>query len=311
MNVYMPYEDNDSNTDEYIYLLSLIEDVMLSNADSHFIVGGDFNVDFNRSRLHTNVLNKFCDDVGLAAAVKHANSSIDYTYQFCMDRFHILDHFLLSTILFQSTVAKAYVDHCVDNISDHDPIFIHLNLDFSCMALPERIYTPHLSWVMANENDLHLYRANLSCYLSVIRIPYSAVLCSNMKCIDQLHVSELNQYSADLTRACLSAGLACIPQTRSRKETGRIPGWSEEVEPLRQKSLFWHGIWIDCGRPKNGPVADCMRRTRAAYHYAIRCVRKQEESIVRDRIAHSLLDNSRRDFWAEVKKNSVQESTLL
>ena len=155
---------------------------------------------------------------------------------------------------------------------------------------------------MANENDLHLYRASLSCYLSDIRIPHSAVLCSNMKCMDALHVSELNQYSADLTQACLSAGLASIPQTRNRKETGRIPGWSEEVEPLRQKSLFWHGIWIDCGRPRNGPVADCMRRTRATYHYAIHCVRKQEELIVRDRIAHSLLENGRRHFWAEVNK---------
>jgi len=39
-----------------------------------------------------------------------------------------------------------------------------------------------------------------------------------------------------------------------------------------------------------------------AYHYAIRCVRKHEESIVRNRIAHSLLDNSRRNFWAEINK---------
>jgi len=33
MNVYMPYEDSDRNIDEYMYLLSLIEDVITSNAD--------------------------------------------------------------------------------------------------------------------------------------------------------------------------------------------------------------------------------------------------------------------------------------
>jgi len=140
----------------------------------------------------------------------------------------------------------------------------------------ERTYTPRLSWVSASENDLRLYRANLTCHLRDISIPSSAKLCKNMKCKDQLHVHELNQYFADITQACLSAGFVSIPRTRSRKETGRLPGWSEEVEPVRQKSMFWHGIWVDCGRPRTGQVADCMRRTRAAYHYAIRCIKKMK-----------------------------------
>ena len=100
MNVYMPYEDSDRNIDDYMYLLSLIEDVITSNADSHFIVGGDFNVGFQRTGLHTALLDKFCDDAGLVASVKHTNSVVDYTYHFCMDRFNILDHFLLSHFYF-------------------------------------------------------------------------------------------------------------------------------------------------------------------------------------------------------------------
>jgi len=98
------------------------------------------------------------------------------------------------------------------------------------------------------------------------------------------------------------AGDACIPQTTNRKSTGRIPGWSEEVQPLRDKSLFWHNIWIDCGRPREGYVADCMRRTRASYHYAIRRVKKNEEQIIRDRIANSLLHDPNRNFWSEIRK---------
>jgi len=155
-----------------------------------------------------------------------------------MDRFHILDHFLISTMLFQNIVDKVYINHCVDNISDHDPIFVLLNLDFSCMAMPEQAHRPHLSWVMASENDLHLYHANMSCYVGDIRILYSCVLYCNIKCKNQLHVNELTQNSAYITLACLSAGLASIRQTRCRKETGRIPRWSEEVELLGQKSVL-------------------------------------------------------------------------
>jgi len=39
-----------------------------------------------------------------------------------------------------------------------------------------------------------------------------------------------------------------------------------------------------------------MRRSRAAYHYAIRRIRKSEAEIVRDRIAESMLNNKSRDM---------------
>jgi hypothetical protein len=45
-----------------------------------------------------------------------------------------------------------------------------------------------------------------------------------------------------------------------------------------------------------------MRRARAVYHQAIRQVQRIEDSIVRQRVAYSLLDKDCRDFWAEVKR---------
>ena len=59
-----------------------------------------------------------------------------------------------------------------------------------------------------------------------------------------------------------------------------VPGWMEFVHEARSKSLFWHNIWIDCGRPRTGVIADIMRRTRAAYHYAIRFVRKMKNKLL-------------------------------
>jgi len=70
---------------------------------------------------------------------------------------------------------------------------------------------------------------------------------------------------------------------------------------LRVKSLFWHRMWVDCGRPRNDAVADVMRRTRAAYHYAIRQTRQEENTIIRDRVAASLLEDGKRNFWQEIK----------
>ena len=55
--------------------------------------------------------------------------------------------------------------------------------------------------------------------------------------------------------------------------------------------MFWHRIWIDCDRPRNGALADVMRRTRAAYHYAIRQTRKEEDAIIRDRVAAAFIED--------------------
>jgi len=45
-----------------------------------------------------------------------------------------------------------------------------------------------------------------------------------------------------------------------------------------------------------------MRRTRAKYHYALRQVRKDEDDIVRQRLADALVGDPSRSFWAEIER---------
>jgi len=55
-------------------------------------------------------------------------------------------------------------------------------------------------------------------------------------------------------------------------------------------------------RERAGAVADSMRRTRAAYHYAIHNVKRNEHSIISEKVAQAMLNNSARDFWSEAKR---------
>ena len=77
---------------------------------------------------HTALLSSFCDDSGLMPVIRHSACTIDYSYNFSMYRFSILDHFILSGTLFDECVSSASVLHDVDNLSDHDPIFYVLIL---------------------------------------------------------------------------------------------------------------------------------------------------------------------------------------
>ena len=42
---------------------------------------------------------------------------------------------------------------------------------------------------------------------------------------------------------------------------------------------------LEFGRPKTGVVADVMRRTRAAYHYAIRRIEQNADAIINERFS--------------------------
>ena len=71
----------------------------------------------------------------------------------------------------------------------------------------------------------------------------------------------------------------------------------------RGRNLFlWHNIWSECGRPRDGLIAYIMRRTRAAYHYAIRNVKRNSSDIIKQRLASAIVENRNKDFWHELKK---------
>ena len=302
INVYMPYEGDDCTTNDFADQLINIENICNNNSECHVIVGGDFNVDFARDRLHTVLLNNFCDTIGLNPVIRHNNYNVDYSYNFGLCRFSILDHFLLSGSIYDNSVISISVMHDADNASDHDPIVLHLSLELKYIGFSARAHVQRVSWVKATDSDLYNYRCALSNLLSCLKLPVDALLCSDLDCRDVSHFQALDVYAKDITEACLIAAENSIPHTCNRQSSGRLPGWSEHVQPLRDKSLFWHNLWLDCGRPKTGAVADSMRRTRAAYHYAIRRLKKDEESILRERVADGILSDGGRNFWSEIKR---------
>jgi hypothetical protein len=67
----MPYERDDDATADFADQLLVVEDLVANNCDCHVTVGGAFNVDFSRDRLHTALLNSSCDNLGLYAVRRH------------------------------------------------------------------------------------------------------------------------------------------------------------------------------------------------------------------------------------------------
>ena len=166
---------------------------------------------------------------------------------------------------------------------------MQLTLEVNAVGFHQRTHAPRASWAKATNSKCNNYRQTLSSLLGSIAIPVDAMLCTDLTCHDISHSEAVHNYANHITGACTKAADTCIP--------------------LRDKSLFWHGLWIDCNRPKTGVVADCMRRTRAAYHYAVRQLKKDESSIVRERVAEAILSDGGRNFWSEIKRIRSNKSS--
>jgi hypothetical protein len=281
--------------------LSVINDVITRCADCLVVCGGDFNVDFNRISLHTKLLTDFCERSSLVPVLNHASSDVDYTYTFCMERFSTIDHFLVSESMFANTVGKSYVLHEIDNRSDHDPLFLQLRLNACRLNLCQRNFKIRPSWSKATDEHKSMYRQTLHDNLAAITVPSGALLCRRIDCRDADHTDAINLYVRCITEACLLAADGAVPHV-SPPNDNAVPGWNDFVAPFREKSLFWHHVWIENGRPRHGVIADIMRRTRSAYHYAIKHVNRQREDIINERFAVALAVNNDRNFWHEAKR---------
>jgi len=178
--VYMPYEGGETMTDEFADQLSVVDSIIEANADCHVIIGGDFNVDLSRPRLHTAMLNSFCSSSGLLPADLHHNADIDFTYHFNMKTFSVLDHFLLSEVLFNTAVEGVFALHDIDNTSDHEPVILQLSLQVKYVQYSERVYTPQIAWAKAKDVDRNKYRSCLSQLLCHICVPTDAIMCKSV-----------------------------------------------------------------------------------------------------------------------------------
>ena len=52
--------------------------------------------------------------------------------------------------------------------------------------------------------------------------------------------------------SCIVSSQRTIPVNRYASANRELPGWSETVEPERERLLFWHWIWLESGKPTRG-----------------------------------------------------------
>jgi len=188
-----------------------------------------------------------------------------------------------------------------DNLSDHFPIILELNIP--CSHLPHgtrddvRFNGNRPAWHRANDPERRLYKVALRESLSEIRLPHNAIACRNFECAE--HSEEIGRYHDQLIDACIKAAQATIPVVR---RVTKKAGWSEIVAPFQKEAIFWNRIWVECGKPESGWVFEIRNKTRKEYKSRSRWVVRNQDKLKSGKMAACILENRSRDFWSEVKK---------
>ena len=60
-------------------------------------------------------------------------------------------------------------------------------------------------------------------------------------------------------KSCIKASSVNIPLVGLNVQ--RVPGWTDHVKEERDRSLFWHCIWLEAGNPFEGFIYEIMKLT--------------------------------------------------
>ena len=288
-SVYMPadtlYDKN--NSDEYSSILSEITSLSNDLNISSVIIGGDFNTDFDRvNSLHTKELNLLCTNFEYVPWINCVPNSVDFTFESKIDSSKsLIDHFILSKTLAEQVVVVAAL-HSGDNLSDHSAISIKLDINTEHTTAPQRQIQPKVIWDKATDSDINNYKTNLDAKLKTLGNYDSCFNCNDLNCSNNNHNKSIDEITTNLIEYTIEAAFDTLPtsQSNERPKGKCIPGWKENIEPLKQDTLFWHSLWRSCGSPQHGFIAFNRRRSRALYHRAIKKCRKERESIIANKI---------------------------
>ena len=303
INMYMPYEDSTQRgRDEFINVLHDVDLILsrLHDEVNGIIIGGDFNVDLSRTKsMHTMIMSSFCTDRDLSPCVLHPSSVVDYTYRSRAPPFSAvtLDHFLVCDTL-RDEVVEYTVSHDGDNLSDHCPVLMRIDLSYTCCPTQPRLHVPRVAWHRANEIHIANYQRVLALLLQDISVPQDAALCANPGLCE--HTAEVEEHARMINAACMGAAQCCIPKTRRK----RVAGWTDQVARCKERSLFWYRLWQQSGCPTDGEMHRCMVAAKREYKAAARRVMRNQENLSNARMADALRENHSRNFWSEVRKKA-------
>jgi hypothetical protein len=227
--------------DEFNDILNEICVILLQRSPTYFIIGGDFNCDFSRNTPQVKALNMFLKNNLCHVSINSNVRKIDYTYSDVNGSYSSTIDRIVSSDNLADKVHSYFTLDDIDNASDHVSVHCKFDMPVSYTKFENKKPEARLNWSKASLDDIEKYKCKLDEYLD---ISFSHYDCHNIACdCNQCKYDIISMYNV-IVESCSNAAYICIPKIGNGTSNGSrsIPGWSDIVEPAREKSLFWHRL---------------------------------------------------------------------
>ena len=300
INAYLPYfkaNDIDAQLNEYRDTLACIQNLMISNCNHKFILLMDLNCDiFGPQNAYSKLILEMMSEFDLVSSFDFFpgfNHTTDYTR--CDHKrksYTLIDGILLSRSL-SNIVNSSQILHLHDNVSDHLPLEITINVDICDFLKDVSPISQYIPWSTLNDDEILNYRSEMSEALRNISIPSLALNHCHQLCDSHECVFSLENFYKDLVGAIEKAD-----RSLPRKKHGFAKSfWSDELTQLKQKSLDAHNLWKSCSCPRNGPIFDEKVRSHLNYKSQLRKSKSDTDRELSEELSQNLLEKDSNSFW--------------
>lgn len=135
MSVYMPVNTNEFR-DEFNNVLDEIDSLCLQYSDYDLIIGGDFNCAFERGDERSEVLSAWVRNRELSCPALQPHAPWRPTHNAHDGRSSLLDYIFLSERFYRN-LCDWDVYESGDNLSDHSPTMVSLNIQKEVFTTPD------------------------------------------------------------------------------------------------------------------------------------------------------------------------------
>ena len=186
ISVYMPVNDNSAASIlTFGDTLAEISSIINTYDEHNVIMGGDFNVDFNKESINKDLLSNFCATEIFTSEFHQYPNAVNFTYESPTGNRSYIDHFLYSKELSNkiSNVQRLLDGH---NLSDHHPLVINFNFNPDKITdstnYPSADNHVRFNWNKISQEYKELYTRILDEMLLNLDINDEALNCNNIKC---------------------------------------------------------------------------------------------------------------------------------
>ena len=303
--VYMPYENHPSSFTDYLNTLGEIQGLLDAHSHTDIFLIGDFN-DFNCSSALTHLLDSFMSELDLVPSDLGFRDSITFTYECDRDGLYRswIDHILCSSSC-SSLVTNAFASHSGSNLSDHSPLYFPIQADCQppTSLPPSTSLCPTVSHKV-DWSNISADHAERYCNMVDQLLPSLSdeiVSCSGLDC--SVHSGVLDSFAQSLVLCLHSCSLASFPCVSPPSSSHpRLPGWNDSARKLRDKSVFWHKVWVEAGCRSSGVLFAIERSAKSRFKYEVRRLKRKKDSLLRQRIASSFSSRRKDQFRREVRR---------